>query len=404
MPALGLSNVRAERVMVPRWERGSESVEIVAPSRRKLAALALGGSVPTPPKGLEAEVIEVASLGALEAMDKAKVTGKIVFFSAKMERARDGSGYSGAARIRVFGPSRAAKLGAVGVVIRSAGTDNNRLPHTGVLVYDPAAPKVPAAALSAPDAELLARLLAAGKPVRLRMALNSKNLPDAASANVVGDVPGATAPDEVVLLGAHLDSWDVGMGAQDDAAGCAVVLEAARQIALLPNSNSKNSNSKRPRRTVRVVLFNNEENGGAGSAAYAKEHAAELSRHVAAIEADLGAGRVFAVRYLGGESGRPAFEALAGLLAPLGVEVRPEPAHGGADLGPLRAAGVPVIDLFQDLTTYFDIHHTENDTLDKIRKDDLDQVAAAFATAAFALADGEGDLGRVPEDKRVERR
>lgn len=394
LPTYGLENVHAERVMVPRWERGAESGEILAPHRHRIALTALGGSVATPRGGLTAEVIEVASLDALSALDKAAVAGKIVFISTRMERTRDGSGYGRAARMRVAGPSLAAKLGAVGLVIRSVGTDGNRLPHTGVLVYDKAQPQIPAAALAVPDAELLQRLLQAGKPVRLRMALGGKSLPEVASANVIGEVRGAGAPEEVVLLGAHLDSWDVGTGALDDGAGCAVVIEAARQIAKL---------ARRPRRTVRVVLFNNEENGGAGANGYAKDHAAELGRHTVAVEADLGAGRVWGTRFLGAPETRPAFLSVAEMLKPLGVEAVVDDARGGSDIGPLRAAGVPIIDLAQDASLYFDIHHTENDTLDKIRKEELDQVAAAYATLAFAVADMEGDFGRIPEGLRVRR-
>lgn len=395
LPTLGFTKVSSEPVKVPRWERGPESAEIVAPTRRRMAMLALGGSVATPKGGVDAEVIEARSMEALAAMDPAAVKGKLVFLSAKMERAKDGAWYKIGAGQRVRGPSLAAKLGAAGVLVRSAGTSENRLAHTGMLRYDPALPKIPAAAVSGPDADLLQRLIAAGKPVRVRLTITAKSLPEVDSANVVVDVPGSVVPDEIVLLGAHLDTWDVGMGAQDDGAGCAIVIEAARQIAALPT---------KPRRTVRVVLFNNEENGGAGSDAYAKAHAAELDRHVMAFEADTGAGRVFRARYLGGEKGQPAFAALTELLAPLGVEASTEAARGGADLASLRAAGVPVIDLFQDMTFYFDVHHTENDTLDKIHKDELDQATAAFTVAAFAAADAPDDFGRVPEDKRAEKR
>jgi len=207
-------------------------------------------------------------------------------------------------------------------------------------------------------------------------------------------VPGSEAPEEIVLLGAHLDSWDITPGALDDAAGCGIVLEAARAIAALP---------RKPRRTVRVVLFANEEHGLSGARAYAEAHRDEVPRHVAAVEADFGDGRVLEARYLGAEAARPAFEALLRPLAPLGVKASPADATGGADISPLRALGVPIVDLHQDGTRYFDVHHTANDTLAKIVKADLDQAAAAFAAFAFAAADMQGDLGRIPEDRRARR-
>ncbi|HSN98063.1 MAG TPA: M20/M25/M40 family metallo-hydrolase, partial [Candidatus Nanopelagicales bacterium] len=255
------------------------------------------------------------------------------------------------------------------------------------------APKIPAAALSVPDAEMLERLLAKG-PARLSMTLTSRNLPDVESANVIGEVPGSEAPDEIVLLGAHLDSWDITPGALDDASGCAIVIEAARAIAASP---------RKPRRTVRVVLFANEEFGLSGARAYADAHADEMARHVTATEADLGDGRVLTARFLGPAEARPAFEALVRPLAPLGVQIVAEDAYGGADLQPLRARGVPLVELRQDATRYFDVHHTANDTLSKVVKQDLDHAAAAFAAFAWSAADMPGDLGRVPEDKRKRR-
>jgi hypothetical protein len=390
----GLARVHTEPVKTPHWVRGEESGALVAPFPHALSLTALGGSVGTPKGGLEADVVEVDSLDALDALDRSKVEGKIVFFYVQTERTRDGSGYGKAVGVRGRGASRAAKLGAVGVVIRSIGTDHNRLPHTGAMRYTDDAPKIPAAALAIPDADRLHRILASGKPARLRLSLGARTLPDADGANVMGDVIGREAPGEIVLLGAHLDSWDVGQGAVDDGAGCAVIIEAARQIAALPRP---------PRRTIRVVLFANEENGLAGGNAYAKAHASELEDHVVALEADLGAGRVYEARYLGDPAARPAFLRAAAALAPLGVAVSDANADGGADLIPLRPAGVPIIDLRQDATAYFDVHHTHNDTLDKIDPRDLDQVAAAYATLAFAVADATDGFGRVPASLREPR-
>ena len=391
MEAAGLARVHAEPVKVPHWERGDESGELLAPYAHALSLAALGGSVGTPAAGLEAEVIEVASLDALDKLDPKDVKGKIVFFHVIMERLNDGSGYGKAVRVRSSGAIAAAKLGAVGVVIRSIGTGVNRTPHTGAMRYDPKVPKIPAAALAIPDADLLHRVVAQGKPVRLKLELGAKTLPEADSANVIGEVLGSSLPDEVVLLGAHLDSWDLGQGALDDGAGCAIILEAGRQIARM---------DPKPKRTVRIVFFANEENGLAGATAYAKAHAAEIPKHVIAFEADFGAARVVEVRYAGAEEKRPQFLTIAALLKPLGVTLSTEPAGGGADISPLQALGVPMLDLRQDGTTYFDFHHTANDTVERIEKAEIDQAAAAFAAAAYAAADAPSDFGRLPEDKR----
>jgi Zn-dependent M28 family amino/carboxypeptidase len=394
LEAAGLAHVHTEPVTAPRWERGAEHGELVAPRREPLALAALGGSVGTPPEGLEADVVEMTSLEAIDRADPAAIKGKIVFYYVKMERTRDGSGYGRAVGVRGAGAIRAAKLGAVGVVIRSIGTDDSRFPHTGAMRYADDVAKIPAAALATPDADMLHRLLATGKPARLRMSLGAQTLPDAEAANVVGDVEGSGAPGEIVLLGAHLDSWDLGRGALDDGAGCAIVIEAGRQLARL---------ARKPRRTVRVVLFANEENGLAGARAYGKAHEAELGRHALAMEADLGAGRVYEARFLGGPGAVPTFRPVAASVEALGVTFSPGEAEGGADLIPLVAAGVPVMDLRQDASAYFDVHHTANDTLERVKKDDLDQVAAAYAAAAYTAADTAGDFGRIPEDKRKRR-
>lgn len=389
--AAGLSRVHAEKVMVPHWERGSESGEIVEPSPQPLALAALGGSVGTAPEGLLAEVVEVPSLEALAHGDPARFAGKIIFFGNRMERTADGSGYGPAVGPRSRGAIAAARLGAVGVVVRSVGTDDNRAPHTGGMRYEDGVPRIPAAALATPDADAIHRLLAAGKRVTLRMKLGARTLPDAESANVMGELEGSAAPSEIVLLAAHLDSWDLGRGALDDGAGCAIVIEAARQIGKLP---------RRPRRTIRVVLFANEENGLKGAFAYAEAHAAEIPKHVLAMEADLGDGRVFESRFLGPDGARPLFRAVASAAEPLGARLSAEDAHGGSDLIPLMSAGVPVIDLRQDATGYFDFHHTANDTLERVRKPELDHATAAFAAVTWAAADISGDFGRIPAHKR----
>lgn len=385
MKDLGFSNVRAEKATVPHWVRGQESGEIVAPWPQPMVLAALGGSVGTPAEGIEAQVIEVPSLEAVDKLDPAQVKGKIVFYNVKMERARDGSGYGPAVGVRGAGASRAAKLGAIAVLIRSIGTDNNRTPHTGAMRYQDGIEKIPAAALSNPDADVLSAQVASGKPVTFRLKLGAHMLPDVETASVVGDIPGREKPEEIVLLGCHLDSWDLGTGAIDDGAGCAIMMEAARLIGTRP---------KKPRRTVRVVLFANEEFGLSGARAYAEAHKDELARHVMAGESDFGAGRVWRIESRVDPSKLPVVADLAKLL---GVEQGDNDSGGGADISPMAPARVPIVSLSQDGTYYFDYHHTANDTLDKIDPKDLDQNVASWAAVAYAIADLPGDFGRAPE-------
>lgn len=388
LKALGLQNVRAEKVTVPHWDRGAEAGEILAPWPQPVHLTALGGSAGTPEGGIEAEVMGLPSLAALTALPEGAAQGKIVFVDAKMERSRDGLGYAQTVPVRGSGPSEAARRGAVALLIRSVGTGTHRFPHTGSTRYQEGVPQIPAAALAIPDADLLAAELASGKPVRFRLSLGARSLPDAESANVIGEVPGRERPEEVVLLGAHLDSWDLGTGAIDDGAGCAIVAETARRIAALP---------QRPRRTVRVVLFANEEHGLSGARAYAQAHAAELPRHVLAIESDLGAGKVWGLAGRIDPARQPLLEELGRLLAPLGVATSSDPAFGGADLSPLTTARVPWVDLRQDATGYFDYHHTADDTADKIDPGEMDQNVAAWAALVYAVAEIPGDLGRAPD-------
>lgn len=387
LEAQGFSNVHAEPVKVPHWERVEESGAVVAPFPQKLALTALGGSVPTPPGGLEAEVVEARSLEEVDAL-KEKAQGKIVLLSRVTDRTKDGMGYGRNVGLRFAGPSRAARVGAVGLLLRSIGTGRTRLPHTGVLGYAEDAPKIPAAALANPDAELLHRILESGQPVRVRFSLTTKTFPDADSANVVGEIPGREKPEEIVLLGAHLDSWDLGTGAVDDGAGCAHVIEAARLVGELP---------KRPRRTLRVVLFANEENGARGANAYAEAHKAELVRHVAAMESDSGAGRSLAFTWSAGAGAEGVLRAIAARLTPATSEPIRKGGDGGVDIAPLKRAGVPLLGIRQDSTGYFDIHHTADDTLDKVDEKDLVTSVAVTASLAYALAEMPGTLPRVSD-------
>jgi len=390
---LGFENVRAEPVTVPRWERGEASAEIVAPHAQHLVIAALGGSVGTPEEGLEAEVVATENVLSLAALPEEAVRGRIVYLFERMVRARDGSGYGKTGKIRSDGVVESAKKGAIGVLIRSVGTDSSRQPHTGGMGRKYAANPIPAAALSNADADLLDEMLKLGKPVRIRMRLTSRSLGTASSANVIGEIRGREKPDEIVLLAAHLDSWDLGTGALDDGAGVGVVIEAARAIGAL---------AVRPRRTIRVVLYANEEFGLSGGIAYAEAHAGELARHQAALESDFGTGRVWQLQGRTAEGETAPLAELAGLLAPLGVQSDPAVASGGADISRIRRLGVPVFDLSHDGTTYFDYHHTADDTADKLVPKDLAQATAAFATAAWWLAERPALLARLPLDTSTE--
>jgi carboxypeptidase Q len=386
LAALGFSQVRSQDVLVPRWVRGSAEVSIAGPSAQPLVAVSLGGSVGTADEGLEAPVLEVASLDALNALPATSVAGKIVFINQRMERSRDGSGYGATVKNRTGGPSAAGHLGAAALLIRSIGTSDERYAHTGALNYRVDAPRIPALALSNPDADQLARLLKPGKPIRVRIKSTARELPASWSANVIGEIPGSERAKEIVLLGAHLDSWDLGYGALDDGAGVAIVIEAARLIGKL---------ERRPLRTVRVVLFANEEFGLSGAREYARLIGDEAARHVLAAEADFGAGPVWQIQSQVAPAAIPAIEAIREALKPLALEAGSNEAHGGSDLGPLRALGVPLLELSQDASGYFDVHHTANDTLAKIDGKALNQTVAAYAVAAYLAATKAGDFGRL---------
>ena len=394
LKTLGFVNVHTEKVMVPAWQRGVETGQVVSPHKQTLVLTALGGSPPTPEGGLEAEVIEAESIEALEAKGEAAVKGRIVFFNKRMERGSETHGYGYAVDVRTKGPSRAARLGAVGVLIRSIGTDHNRLPHTGNVDYTADAPRIPAAALSIPDAETLERLVRQGKPVRVKFTLTCGDRPEAESANVIGEIRGSSKPDEIVLLGAHRDSWDLGTGALDDGAGCGIVIEAARLIGLL---------AKHPPRTIRVCLYANEENGIAGGKAYFRAHEAELAKHAAALESDSGTDRPIGFSWTAGPSAEPFVREVATLLQALGADAL-SPGGGGADVGTLRVAGVPMFGFRQDSSRYFDYHHTANDTFDKIDPEGLDRNVAAVAVFAYCAASTPEMLERIPPDKREEPR
>jgi Zn-dependent M28 family amino/carboxypeptidase len=388
----GFAEAHAENVMVPHWERGEGSGAIVSPVEAPLALLALGMSDGTPPEGVTGEVVEADSFESLRALgDKAR--GKVVLLNKPMRRAPDGAGYGEVAPLRHGGPSQAARQGAVAFLIRSLGTLAARLPHTGTTHYDDDAPRIPAAAVSEEDADRIHRLLAAGETVKVRLTLGCRMLPDAPSANVVAEWRGAKRPDEVVVISGHLDSWDVGAGAEDDGAGVVMAMES---LALLKRLDLH------PARTVRAVLYMNEENGTRGGHGYADQHAAEMARHVAALEADSGAGPWLGYAVLAGPGGAGTVRALAGALA-LPHEVT-DGGEGGTDIGPMRAAGVPLLGVRFDMTHYFDWHHTAADTLDKIDPANLADGAVVMALMGYALADLDPPLPRVPPEARADER
>ena len=381
----GFANVRAEPVTVPRWVRGKASVALIAPEARSFAALALGGSVGTPPAGIEAEVIAVTTVDELKALSRERVAGKIVFLYDRMLPAVDGMDYGTTVQIRSRGAIEGAKLGALAVVIRAVGTEDEQRPHTGSMRYANGVPRIPAFAIGTRDAQQLLELFARG-PVRLHVASESRCEAPVESANVIGEIVGRERPEEFVLLGAHLDSWDVGTGAQDDGAGVVTVMEAARRIGEL---------AQKPRRSLRVVLFANEEFGLSGGKAYAQAHEAELDHHVAALESDLGSGRVFQFESRVKPGDLASAIALADALRPLELRFASNAASGGADISPLRDRGVPVFDLQHDATKYFEIHHTEADTLDRVDPKALAFNVAAYATLAWQLAEREARFERL---------
>ncbi len=378
LKGMGFDKVYAQPVEVPRWERGEITVSITEPYPQKLAAVALGGSVGTSEEGITAPLLAVEDLETLARMLPAEVAGHVVYIGDRMARSRDGSGYGTAVKKRRDGAAVAARLGARALLIRSVGTSTSRLGHTGATRYQADVQRIPAVALSNPDADMLEAELASGLPVSVHLRLTARELPPTRSANVIAELTGDGSSDEIVLLAAHLDAWDLGTGAIDDGAGVAIVLEAARLISKLP---------ERPKRTIRVLLAANEEFGLSGALAYAESEGKSVARHVVGMEADLGAGRVYQLESRVRDADQSLVSAMHQVLAPLGVTLGGNQAGGGADLSPMRKLGLPVLAPRQDASTYFDYHHTADDTLDKINRDDLNQNVAVYATLALLAAE-----------------
>lgn len=384
LTALGFSNVRVEPFDMPVWVRGAEEAAIVSPFPQKLTVSALGGSGSTPAKGIEAELVAFASVAALEAADPAAVRGKIVFVNHRMMPTMDGSSYGYFGAVRRSAPSIAASKGAAAIVIRSLGTDHHRNPHTGQTNWAEGVKPIPAAALSLPDAEQIERALSRGQPLRLKLLLTPRQVGVRPSGNVIAEIPGSDPSAGVVLAGGHLDSWDLGTGAIDDGAGVAITAAAAKRIL---------DSGQQPKRTIRIVWWGAEEVGLLGAKAYAKAHGAEP--HALAGESDFGAGRVWQLSSHVAEADLPAVRDMANVLAPLGVALGDNQSHGGPDVGPLSALGIPVVEPTQDGLDYFNLHHTPDDTLDKIDSKALDQNVAAWTAILWLAANGEAGFGQV---------
>jgi len=389
--ALGFENVRIESFPLTAWVRGSESAQLIAPSTQPLVIAALGESPPTPAGGLEGDVVIFPTLTDLKAAAAGSLSGKIAMVAQRMVRAQDGAGYNAAVPGRTDGPQEAAQRGAIAYLLRSVGTDSHRQAHTGTTRYVDGRVPVPAFALSPPDADQIERIAALGQTVRVHLFSGASYVPDARSQNVIAEVRGRERPQEVVLLGAHLDSWDQGTGAIDNGTGTAIVTAAAKLIRDLPH---------RPRRTVRVVLFGSEEVAQPtapghtfGGHSYAVNHQAELANHVLAGESDFGTDRVYMFALPTVAAHGEFARTLLRVLTPIGVLASDRPPEDfGADVTPTVEAGVPAFALSQDGMTYFDIHHTPDDTLDKVDRAQLDQNVAAWAALVWLAADSDLDF------------
>jgi carboxypeptidase Q len=391
---LGLE-VKLEKVMVPHWVRGEETGALVeyphmaAGTTQKIVLTALGGSVATPKAGLTAEVLVVDNFDQLAALGRERVAGKIVLFTAKFDQRLADNGLAGpaygqAVLYRGAGPSAAARLGAIATLVRSVGGAEYRLPHTGALRYADDAPKIPAASVASEDVDLISHLAGQGR-VRMRLLLTPETLPDAVSYNVVADLKGRENPGQIVVVSGHLDSWDLGTGALDDGAGCVMAMQAVQLIKQL---------RLRPRRTVRVVLWMNEENGLRGARTYAIDHKDELSSHFAAIEADIGSGRPLGFVASGKPEILTMLQPLATILQSQGAGITQLVPETGADISVIQAAGVPTFAPLQDTRTYFNYHHTAADTLDKVNRRDLQENCAVVAALTYTLANMPESLPR----------
>ena len=384
LTGLGFKNVRIEPYRMPVWVRGEESAEVVAPYPQKLRLTALGNSGATPPAGITLPVAFFDSYAALAATPDGSLKGKIAFVSNAMVATQDGSSYGQFGAARFVGPNLAAKKGASAIVIRSIGSDHGRGPHAGNTNFEAGVKPIPSAALSVADADNLERMVKRGGPVTLHLTLTPRQTGMHESGNVIAEVPGTDPSAGVILIGGHLDSWDLGTGAIDDGAGIAITAAAAHALLAGPP----------PRRTIRIVWFGAEEVGGVGGRAYFDAHKGD--RHVLAMESDFGADRVWRAAFNLGDGAGDTAARVAAALAPLGIVRSDKPARGGTDIGPVVGSGVAVIDLEQDGTRYFDWHHTPEDTLERIDPVQLRQNVAAWAATLAIVANAIDPLGPVP--------
>ncbi len=386
LTAMGFANARVEAFDMPVWARGRESAEILAPFPQPMAVAALGNSGSTGPGGITGEIVSFESVDALRATADEAVRGKIVFVDHRMASTQDGSSYGKSIAPRSQGPTLASKKGAIAIVIRSIGTDHHRNPHTGVMTFNDGAAPIPAGALSVPDAEQLARILKRGKPVQMKLVLESRNIGTRQSGNVIAEVPGRDPSLPPILVSGHLDSWDQGTGAVDDASGVAIAAAAAKRIM----------DAGRPLRTIRIVWFGAEEVGLFGGLDYRARHGKEP--HYTLIESDFGADRIWKVDSKLGEARKPEAEAIGKALTPLGIVTGSFDKADGSDIGPMLADGLPGVGLNQDGTRYFDLHHTPDDTLDKVDPVQLRQNVAAWTAVLAVLSGG------IEEPKPAKRR
>jgi hypothetical protein len=394
MRRLGME-VRLEKLKVPHWVRGEETGALVefpgmaAGTTQKVMLTALGGSVATPSQGVNADVVVVRNFDELNSLGKERVMGKIVLFTERFDQRMAAQGYGGEAYgesvvYRGLGASAAGRLGALACLIRSVGGAEYRLPHTGSLRYSIDAPKIPAAALAAEDADMIERLAGHGK-VRMHLTLTPQQLPDATSYNVIADLKGSEHPEQIVVVSGHLDSWDLGTGAIDDGAGVVAAMEALQILKQL---------NLRPKRTIRLVAWMNEENGVVGGRTYASDFNEELKNHVAAIESDRGAGHPLGFEVKASSAVRPLLGQISEVLRSQGAGLFRFVDGTETDISPISNAGVPAFGIWQDTRTYFDYHHTAADTFDKVKPEELAENCAAMAVLAYGLASMDEPLPR----------
>ena len=384
LKSLGFANVREEKFDMPTWVRGEEKAWVISPFQMPMAITALGNSGSTGDTPMVGEIVYFATYDALVAADASQVAGKIAFVDHQMKRTQDGSSYGQFGRARFVGPNVAAKKGAKAIIIRSIGTDSHRNPHTGNTNFEPGVTPIPAGAISNPDADNLVRqvkLAKPPKPLTVKLLLTPQNLGQQQSGNVIAEVTGTNPSLPAIVIACHLDSWDLATGAFDDAAGCGIITAAAKHVSV----------SGKPRRTIRLLWAGAEEVGIWGGKAYGAAY--KDQPHALAMESDFGADRVWRVDFKLAESAEPLAGKIAAALAPLGIVRGSDPASGGADVGAIiKAQGLGIIDLQQDGTRYFDLHHTPDDTLDKVDPEQLRQNVVAWATVLSLVANYEGEL------------